>query len=132
MKLRFLHGIVAGILAASASSFYSYVYQSTLGTDFSKVINTGSIFGSSIFGCMLIFLAYFGLTSFKKEHYKGVLNGIIILLSFASILGPLMINLPLDIASPELIVGLTVPMHFFPVLFYLGIEPFFVGRNNNV
>lgn len=132
MKKIFIHGIVAGILASTASLIYFNLYQSTLGTSFDKVINTGSIVGSSIFGCVLISIGYFLLFKIKRENLKGILNVAITVLSFASIIGAISMSLPLDIESPELFPGLSVPMHFFPALAFFAIEPFFRQKDTNI
>ena len=125
MKKIFIHGVVAGILATIASVIYSNLYQSTLGVSFDKIINIGSVFGACIFGCVLISVAYFILFKFKKENLQGILNVIVVVLSFASIIGPISITLPLDIEFPEMFPGLSVPMHFFPALAFFTIAPFF-------
>lgn len=125
MKKIFIQGLVAGILSALASIIYSTIYQNTMLTDFGKVINIGSIIGSSLIGCMLIALGYFALLKSNKTSLAGWLNIIICLLSFASIIGPIGMSLPLDIESPELFPGLVVPMHFFPALSFFAIAPFF-------
>ncbi len=132
MKKIFIHGIVAGILASITSLIYFNLYQSTLGTSFDKVINIGSIVGSSIFGCMLISIGYFLLFKFKKENLKGLLNVVVTVLSFSSITGVISMSLPLDIESPELFPGLAVPMHFFPALAFFAIEPFFKQKDTNI
>lgn len=120
-----MHGIIAGILAAIISLIYCSLYQSTLGVSFDKIINIGSIFGSSIFGCVLISASYSILFKFKKENLQGILNVIIVVLSFASIIGPISMTLPLDIEFPEMFPGLVVPMHFFPALAFFTLSPFF-------
>ncbi len=125
MKKIFIHGIVAGVLSSMASLLYFNLYQTTLGTSFDKVINAGSIVGSSIFGCVLMSIGYLLLYKFNKENIKGILNIVITVLSFASIIGVISISLPLEIESPELFTGLAVPMHFFPALAFFAIEPFF-------
>ena len=125
MKKIFIHGIIAGVLAAITSLIYCSLYQSTLGVSFDKIINIGSIFGSSIFGCVLISAAYSILFKFKKENLQGILNVIIVVLSFASIIGPISMTLPLDIEFPEMFPGLAVPMHFFPALAFFTLSPFF-------
>ena len=125
MKKIFIHGIIAGILAAITCLIYCNLYQSTLGVSFDKIINIGSIFGACIFGCVLISVAYFILFKFKKENLQGILNVIVVVLSFASIIGPISITLPLDIEFPEMFPGLAVPMHFFPALAFFTIAPFF-------
>lgn len=131
MKKIFTHGIVAGTLAAITSLIYVHVYQSALGASFDKIINSGSIVASSIFGCTLMAVGYLLLVQFKKEKFTGILNLVIVGLSFASILGPIGISLPLDIEAPELFPGLAVPLHFFPALAFFAIEPFFRQKNRN-
>ena len=125
MRQYILHGITAGILAALAGVIYQYIYQEALYLDFSKVINTGSIVGASIFGCMLMALGYWLLKRLKKPNLKGWINVIIAILTFISILGPLSMTLPLDVESPELFPGLAIPMHFMPAMIFFGVYPFF-------
>jgi hypothetical protein len=132
MKKIFIHGIVAGTLASVASLIYVNLYQSALGASFDKIINSGSIVGSSIFGCILMAIGYLLLFQFKKEKFTGILNLVIVVLSFASILGPISISLPLDIEAPELFPGLAVPLHFFPALAFFAIEPFFRQKDTNI
>ncbi|MGP8216972.1 MAG: hypothetical protein ACLQQ4_15500 [Bacteroidia bacterium] len=125
MKKTFLHGIISGIMAAIAAIMYFNIYQNALGTGFNKLINIGSITGVSIFGCMLMSLGYFLLEKFNKQKLKGLLNIVIAALSFASIISPISMSLPLDIKNPELFPGLVVPMHFFPALAFFCLAPFF-------
>jgi hypothetical protein len=128
MKKIIIHGLVAGILSGLASIIYFKLYQSTLATSFDKVINIGSIIGSSILGCLLMATGYFLLSKFKKENFKGILNVTISVLSFASIAGVISMTLPIEIENPELFPGLTIPMHFFPALAFFTIEPFFTAK----
>ena len=125
MKKTFLHGIIAGILASIAGIIYLNIYKNALGTDFGKIINVGSISGASIFGCMLMAIGHWLLERFNKKKLKGMLNIVIALLSFASILSPISMSLPFDIKNPELFPGLVIPMHFFPALAFFCIVPFF-------
>jgi integral membrane sensor domain MASE1 len=128
MKKAFFHGITAGILAAVAGIIYFNIYQNTLGTEFNKIVNIGSITGVSIIACMLIALSYWSLEKFNKEKWKGILNIVITLLSFASIISPISMSLPFDIKNPELFPGLVVPMHFFPALAFFCVVPFFPDK----
>jgi apolipoprotein N-acyltransferase len=128
MKKAFFHGISAGILAALAGIIYFKIYQSTLGTEFDKIVNIGTISGVSVIACMLMALSYLMLEKFNKERLKGWLNIVIALLSFASILSPISMSLPLDIKTPELFPGLVIPMHFFPALAFFCLAPFFKGK----
>jgi phosphoglycerol transferase MdoB-like AlkP superfamily enzyme len=61
----------------------------------------------------------------KGEKALGLYFVFVALLSFASILSVFAFKLPLDLESPELFVGLAIPMHFFPALAYFTLSPFF-------
>ena len=130
MKKIFVQGLVAGALSSLAGVVYFNIYQSTLLTQFDRIINTGSISGASFIGSMLIALGYLALYKFNKPNFQGWLNVLICLLSFVSIISPIGMALPLDIEFPELFPGLVVPMHFFPALAYFTIQPFFEVRKN--
>ena len=125
MKSIFLRGLVAGILAAIAGVIYFNIYQGTLLTEFDSIVNIGAIVGSSIIGCMLMSVGYFILFKMNKMNLAGWMNILIAVLSFASIISPIGMSLPLDIVDPELFPGLVVPMHFFPALAFFGLSPFF-------
>lgn len=125
MKKIFLHGIVSSVLASVAGIIYLNIYKNTLGVDFAKIFNVGSISGTSIFACMLMSVGYLLLDKFNKQNLKGLLNIIIAVLSFACIIIPVSIDLPLDIKNPELFPGLAIPMLFFPALSFFCMAPFF-------
>ena len=125
MKKIFLQGLIAGILAAIAAVIYFIIYQQALDTHFNKVVNAGGIIGGSVLGCMLMAVGYALLNKFNKNSLQGWLNLLIAALSFASIIGPISMSLPMNISSPELFPGLVVPMHFFPALAFFCIHPFF-------
>ena len=125
MKKLLAQGITAGLLAGLAGMIYYTIYQNTLLTNFGSVVNFGSILGSSMFGCILITAGYWILYRLKLERYTGWFNVFISILSFASIIGPMSMSLPLDVESPELFPGLVVPLHFFPALAFFTIQPLF-------
>ena len=95
-------------------------------TDFSLVVNWGSIAGASFFGCLLMTLGYWLLFRFGKQQWIGWLNLLIAGLSFLSILGAMTTTLPLEVEFPELFPGLVVPMHFFPALAFFALFPLFL------
>lgn len=130
MKKIFIHGIVAGILAALAGVIYFIIYQNTLGTNFGKIVNIPSITGSSIFGAVLIACGYALLLKIGKLKLSGWYNVLVSVLSFATIIWPISMSLPLTVESPELFTGLVVPMHFFPALAYFTVAPFFDYRSS--
>lgn len=125
MKKIFVQGLIAGVISSVSSVLYFNIYQGTLLTEFDKIVNTGSIIGACFIGCMLISLGYIALYKLNKPNLQGWLNLLIGVLSFASIISPIGMALPLDIEYPELFPGLVVPMHFFPALAYFSIQPFF-------
>ena len=125
MKNLLIHGFVAGLLSGIAGIIYLNIYIEAFGVDYSPIINMGAIMGSSILGCVLMTLGYAGLYKFDKQNLTGWLNILIAVLSFASIIGPIGMSLPLDIEYLELFPGLVVPMHFFPALAFFAIYPFF-------
>ncbi len=126
-KKYLLHGIAAGVLAAVAGIIFLFIYQHSLGVSYEKVINPVAIVASSLFGCMLMAIGYAVLEKSGKERLKGLLNVLIALLSFASIIAPISMSLPLDTPNPDLFPGLAIPMHFFPALSFLAIAPFSKG-----
>ena len=131
MKKSLIHGSIAGGLTAIVGIAYQNVYQEALYLDFTAVINPGSVAGASIFGCMLMAVAYGLLEHFNKPKLNGWLNVLIVALSFLSIIGPLSMSLPLDVEFPEMFPGLAIPMHFFPALIFFGLYPFFKTQNDS-
>jgi len=119
-------GIVSGILAGTASIIYAYVYNNALGSDFSQVFTPVGVMITSVVGNVLASLGYFVLCRWLKDKTDIVFNLIFAVLSFATIVGPFGAQLPLEIETPELFPGLTVPMHFFPILAWLTLKPLFI------
>ena len=129
MKRIILQGILAGILAGVAGIVYLKIYEASTLIDFSPIISSVAVASSSLFGCVLMAVGYMILFKMQKMKWAGILNLVIMLLSFLSILGPIGMTLPLDFEFPELLPGLAIPMHFFPAMIFFGIEPFFRDRN---
>jgi hypothetical protein len=121
----FFHGLWAGILSAIAAIIYDRVYFFATEINYSKLVNVGSLVGINLLGCLL---AAFGFWLSKKWFGKRseiIFNFCFAIISFATIVLPISISLPLDIQNPELFPGLAVPMHFFPALAWFTIDPFF-------
>jgi hypothetical protein len=125
MKRIFFRSITAGILSSIASLVYNRIYFFALETDFSKLINTGSLVGANLLGCLLAGTGYWLLRSWLKKRGELVFNFAFSILSFASILIPLSIDLPVDLKHPEYFLGLVVPMQFFPAMAWFTIGPIF-------
>jgi hypothetical protein len=68
------------------------------------------------------------LTKWLPRAGEIIFNFVLVILTFASILGPFATKLPLDIEMPELFPGLTVPMHFFPALAWFTLKPLFIKK----
>jgi hypothetical protein len=124
-KRIFFHALVAGILSAIAAFIYNRIYFFATEADFSKVLNTGSIFGLNIIICLLAAFLYWGLVKWLKKKAEVVFNFLFSILSFASIIVPVSLTLPLDIKFPELFPGLAVPMVFFPAMAWYTVKPLF-------
>jgi hypothetical protein len=118
-------GLIAGIMAGLASIVYSSVYNSSLGTDFSSVAKPSGMIISCLVGCLLAAIGHYVMTRWLKHTGEIIFNLVFALLTFASIMGPFGIKLPLTIEMPELFPGYTVPMHFFPALAWFTLRPFF-------
>jgi hypothetical protein len=84
-----------------------------------------SVIMTCLVASTLMALGYMLATRWKPTLNPGWLNLLYVVLSFASIIVVLSFKLPLDIEFPELFPGLAIPMHFFPVLAFLAIVPFF-------
>jgi len=128
-KKIFYHGISAGILSAVACIIYNRIYFFATEADFSKVINVPVIAGINLFACMLAAAGYWAFKRLLKKNADIFFNLTFTILSFASVIYPISVSLPLDIKSPELFPGLTVPMHFFPALAWFTIRPLFIKAN---
>jgi hypothetical protein len=125
MKRLLLLGLVAGVLAAIAALIYQKIYTNALGADFTELVKPVNIFMICIGAGLLCSLGYFLLTHWLKRTGEIIFNFVLVILSFASILGPFATKLPLTIEMPELFPGLTVPMHFFPALAWFTLKPLF-------
>jgi len=118
-------GIVSGLLAGIVSLAYAKIYHSSLGADFSTVAGMTSILAGSVFGGLLAAFGYWLLTKWLRQKGEIVFNLLFVILSFASVLAPFAVKLPLTLEAPELFPGMVVPMHFFPALAWLTLKPLF-------
>jgi hypothetical protein len=125
-KRSLLLGLIAGLLAGIASVIYQRVYKSSLGVDFADIAKPVNIIIGSILGAVLAAIGYWLFDKWLRAKGEIVFNLLFVILSFASILGPIAIKLPLTVDSPELFPGLAVPMHFFPALAWFTLKPLFI------
>ena len=81
--------------------------------------------GACVLGAFVAAIGYYLLSLVLKGKTEMVFNLLFVILSFASILGPIGFKLPLEQDTPELFPGLAVPMHFFPALGWFALKPLF-------
>ena len=124
-KTLFLQSLVAGILAAIAANIYNQIYFFATEIDYSNIINAVSLFSLNIIISLLAGLLYWLLASLFKTRGAIIFNFVYSVGSFACVIIPIAITLPLSTPSPELFPGLTVPMVLFPVIAWMTIDPLF-------
>lgn len=124
-KKIFFLSISAGIFSSVACIVYNRVYFFAFEIEFQKLINPGTLIAINIFACVIAGIGYYFIRKWFRRDHEKIFNLVFTLLSFASILAPLAISLPLDIKNPELFPGLAVPMHFFPAIGWFTVKPFF-------
>jgi len=125
-KKIFFYSITAAILSTIACVIYNRIYFFATETDFSKVLNIGTLAGINLLACLVAGIGYWALTKWLKKKGEIIFNFAFSILSFASVIFPISMSLPLTIQSPELFPGLAVPMHFFPALAWFTIRPLFI------
>ena len=119
------HSLLAGVLASVAGIIYNRIYLFATEADFSKVLNTGSIIGLNIMVCIAAGLVYWGLIKSMNKKGEILFNFLFSIISFACVMIPISISLPLKIQFPELFPGLAVPMVFFPAIAWFTVRPLF-------
>jgi hypothetical protein len=127
-KKLLLLGLVSGVLAALAALIYQKIYVNSLGADFSTIVKPANIVIVCILAGLLASIGYGLLTKWLPRAGEIIFNFVLVIITFASILGPFATKLPLDIEMPELFPGLTVPMHFFPALAWFTLKPLFIKK----
>jgi hypothetical protein len=127
-KKYFLHGLVSGIMAALAAIIYDRIYYFATEADFSGVLGTVRIISLNMLLCLLAAFLNWSLVMWMKLKGEVVFNFLFSIVSFALIIIPISISLPLDVKFPELFPGLAVPMVFFPALAWYTVVPLF-GKN---
>jgi hypothetical protein len=124
-KKHFLHGLIAGILAALAANIYYRIYYFATEADFSRILGVVPIISLNLMFCLLAAFLNWLLVIWLKHRGEIVFNFLFSIASFALIIVPISITLPLDVKFPELFPGLAVPMVFFPALAWYTIAPLF-------
>jgi hypothetical protein len=123
-----LQSLLAAVFAISAALIYNSVYSNAFMVDFSAVMNSVAIVSATLIGIILMGASHLVAHKWLKGKGLGIINLLICVLSFASIIGIFTMKFPFDIEFPELFPGLAVPMHFFPALAFFAVQPFFGKR----
>ncbi len=129
-KKIFFYSITAGALSALGSYLYNRIYFSATEEDFSTVLNPGRLIGLNVLACLVAGCGYIAFTTLVKKNGELYFNFAFAILSFASIIIPITIQLPLEIKDPAIFPGLAVPMHFFPALAWFTVRPLFVKEGS--
>ena len=124
-KSTFIQALVSGILAAIAANIYNQIYFFATQVDYSPIINVWSLIGLNIMVALIAGIIYSVLTKVSKKNGAIIFNFLYSILSFACVIIPIAMTLPLSTPYPELFPGLAVPMGFFPVIAWLTIDPLF-------
>lgn len=124
-KAIFIQSLVAGILAAIAANIYNQIYFFATQIDYSNIINVWSLIALNLFVSLVAGILYWLLQTFFRIKGAIIFNFVYSIGSFACLIIPLAITLPLSTPFPELFPGLTVPMVFFPVIAWMTIDPLF-------
>ena len=125
MRTSLFHGMATAALAALASIVFMNVYSEALAVDFSAVVNNVGIIASCSIGGLLASLGYHFFRKWVKTRTDVWFNVIFTVLTFASCAPVFGLRLPLSVEAPELFVGMVIPMHVFPLLFWLVSKPLF-------
>jgi hypothetical protein len=124
-KKYFLQALVSGILAALAANIYDRIYFFATEADFSQVLSVTRIISLCFLFCFsAAFLDWFLVLKLKRKG-EVIFNFLFSIASFALIIIPISVSLPLDIKFPELFPGLAVPMAFFPAISWYTVVPLF-------
>src|SRR3981081_4698624 len=103
----FLLGLSTAIFSFVACIVYNKVYFFALEANLSKIVNMASLAGVNFLAGMLAALGYWTLKKWFRNKTDIIFNLCFTILSFAAIIVPVSISLPLDIQNPELFPGLT-------------------------
>ena len=120
-----LFAAIASAVAAFFSLAWNWMYSTALLVDFSKTVSAAAIIGASIFGTTLLFAAHFFVTQKLGRNADRWLNPAILLVTFFSTICCFAYTLPLETKRPDLFIGLTAPMHFFPAIAFWALLPFY-------
>lgn len=112
-------------MAAVAAIIYSRIHFFATQTDFSAIVNVLTMLSLNLIACLIFSIGYYFFRKITWERGVIAFHLIISVCSFAAVIIPISISLPLSIKNPELFPGLAVPMVFFPALAWFTFKPLF-------
>lgn len=124
-KRVFLQAILASLLAFIASVIYKKIYFFATEVDFSRVLSLSRLAALSILISMGVAFLNYGLSRWLQRRGEIVFNFLFSIITFACVMIPISISLPLNVQNPELFPGLGVPMVFFPAMAWYTVNPLF-------
>lgn len=124
-KKIFFHSLVAGVLASLAGIVYNRIYFFATEVDFSRVLNIARIIGLNMLTCVFAGILYWLFVRLLKKRGEVAFNFFFSIVSFACVMIPISVSLPLKVQFPELFPGLAVPMVFFPAVAWYTVKPLF-------
>jgi hypothetical protein len=124
-KRYFYHGLISGIMAALAAIIYDRIHFFATEADFSGIVNPGTMISLNLIVSLIFSFVDYFFNKILKKNGNIVSHLAISILSFAAIIIPISISLPLSVRNPELFPGLAVPMIFFPALAWFTLKPLF-------
>jgi hypothetical protein len=128
----FLQALLSGTLAALAAVIYNRIYFFATEADYSKVLSVTKLIAGCLLITMLAAFLHYGLTRAFKKRGELVFNFLFSIISFAAVLIPISVSLPLDVHFPELFPGLAVPLVFFPAMAWYTVNPLFTKTSQTI
>ena len=112
-KKIFFHSFFSGIIAAVAAIIYTRIYFFATQVDYSKLLNTARLIAFNIAICFLAGTLFWISIKLLKKKGEIVFNFIFSIITFAAVIIPISLTLPLDIEFPELFPGLAFRWYSF-------------------
>ncbi len=112
-------------MAALAAIIYDRIHFFATEADFSGIVNPGTMISLNLIVSLIFSFVDYFFNKILKKNGNIVSHLAISILSFAAIIIPISISLPLSVRNPELFPGLAVPMIFFPALAWFTLKPLF-------
>jgi hypothetical protein len=130
-KRLFIQAILASSLAFIAALIYRRIYFFATEADFYSVLSAERMAAYCILFCMPAAFLCYGLMRWLGNRGQTIFNFMFSIISFACVMIPISVTLPLNVKFPELFPGLAVPMVFFPAMAWYTLNPLFKISSGN-